>query len=75
MKNKLLIFGTLSLTILIVSFSNIKYSGQWCYQIKCGSKTWHELSPKCYSPSEAKDIMKKKYPDCSVSSATDGHCK
>jgi carbonic anhydrase len=75
MKNTLLIIGAISLTILFVSFNYSKSSGNWCYQIKCGNKTWYELSPKAYSPSEAKDIMKNKYPNCSVSSATDGHCK
>jgi hypothetical protein len=49
--------------------------GQWCYQIKCDGKSWHELSPTCFSSSEGLQIMKAKYPNCNVSYAADGHCK
>ncbi|MFM7758159.1 MAG: hypothetical protein ACKO6J_04420 [Crocinitomicaceae bacterium] len=70
-------FGILGIAYSFKNESNKNYKlkGQWCYYIKCNGKSWHELSPTCFSSSEGLQIMKAKYPNCSVSYAADGHCK
>ena len=68
--------------ISIVSFTtiendseNVKADKTYCVDVNCDGKRHYEKSPKSFSMNDALKKMRKKYPDCKITGASDGSCK
>lgn len=47
---------------------------KYCIWIRQDGKNWYECSPLAYSPSNAVDLMKKRYPNANVTRSSDSNC-
>jgi len=68
--------------ISIVSFTFIEHKSEnvnvdktYCVDVNCNGKRHYETSPKSFSMNDALQKMRKRYPDCKISGASDGSCK
>ena len=87
MKNKYLSYLVASIiTISFISFSvnktekaNINsekvLEKTFCVDVNCGGKRHYERSPKSFSMNDALQKMRKRYPNCKITGASDGSCK
>lgn len=78
MKKIILVGAAVALITGAFAFTglNSTYNGNedYCVTLTCGSKTWKETI-HCFSSSEARSIMKAKYPNCRVGTISHGACK
>ena len=80
-KTILIITGTLILSMGLLSIQRntnndeSKADKEYCMWIRQDGKNWYECSPKAYSPSNAVDLVKKKYPKAKVTRSSDSNCK
>ena len=81
-KTILILSGTLFLAMGLMSIQNnsnhddkSKGDKEYCMWIRQDGKNWYECSPKAFSPSNAVDLVKKKYPKATVTRSSDGNCK
>jgi len=81
-KTILIASGALFLTMGLMSIQKnsndddeSKGNKEYCIWIRQDGKNWYECSPKAYSPSNAVDLVKKKYPKAKVTRASDSSCK
>ena len=78
-KTILIVAGTLFLTMGLISIQNssenVKSDKTYCVDVNCNGKRHYEKSPKSFSMNDALQKMRKKYPDCKISGASDGSCK
>lgn len=81
-KTILFLSGTFFLAMGLMSIqnnSNNDYESnedkEYCMWIRQDGKNWYECSPKAFSPSNAVDLVKKKYPKANVTRSSDGNCK
>ena len=80
-KTILIIIGTLILSMGLMSIQRntnddkSKADKEYCMWIRQDGKNWYECSPKAFSPSNAVDLVKKKYPKAKVTRSSDSNCK
>ena len=79
-KTILIVAGTLFLTMGLISIQNSSENEEesgnkkYCIWLRQDGKNWYECSPEAYSPSNAVDLVKKKYPKAKVTRSSDSNC-
>jgi len=79
-KTALFLMSVLFLTMGLMSFQNNSEKEaepgkkKYCIWLRQHGKNWYECSPEAYTPSNAVDLVKKKYPKAKVTRSSDSNC-